>query len=157
MNVKPTAHSQCDGFSLLEIIMVLMLIGLVGVLTVPLLGTVLRGAVMGGVEQQTAEEAYWASARMTSVVGLAVDVDDSSPTEPKFGLSDVAADSTNWVSFIYEGDTIFYVENNAKTFFWGDVSSFNSSYADGLFQADIQLVDTAHPTISLDIHVRNAQ
>ena len=143
-----------SGFSLLEMIMVLLLIGLLGALTAPVFVTVLRGAVSGTVEQQSADEAYWAASRMTSIIRRAVSADTSDPQAPSFDLIELSGGSveTNSYSFVFSNGQIMY----DGILFWDDVHAFSSSYNDGLFQADIQLVDADHPVISLKIHVRNA-
>jgi prepilin-type N-terminal cleavage/methylation domain-containing protein len=143
-----TLHSRA-GFSVVEIIVVLVIIGLMSALTAPILGKVLRGTVAGATEQQTAEEAYWATARMTSLLGTAVSNNTSNPQQLNFWLPN----ATGKNSFILDGNQI---KLNGEVF-WDNIDAFSATYANSLFEIDIRLVDASHPLISLDIFARNMQ
>lgn len=140
------------GFSLLEIIMVLLLIGIIGVLTAPILTTVLKGTIMGTAEQQSAEEAYWAAARLTSLIGSAYDVNSSNPQSPEIAV-EISGGVTNWHTLAFANNQITYEGN----LLWDNINNFTYSFNNNRFHADIQLVDGAHPVIPIDIYVRQHQ
>ncbi|MBC8205548.1 MAG: prepilin-type N-terminal cleavage/methylation domain-containing protein [Kiritimatiellaeota bacterium] len=151
--MRKNFHSESRaGFSLLEIILVLLLIGIVGAGSAPLFSRVVVATVQGAVEQQTAEEAYWAAARMTSLLGVAVDGDASTPGQLRVGFFDVATSTTNYSTFAFLNGQITY----NGVLFWDQVASFAAAFQDSLFEIDVQLVDTNHPVISLDVFARNS-
>ena len=141
------------GFSVLEIILVLLLIGIMGALATPLFSRVAIATVSGAVDQQAADEAYWAAARMTSILGIAVTGDASTANELEVGLYDSDASSTNYSTFAFADNQITL----DGVLFWDDVASFSASYSSKLFEVDIRLVDEDHPLVSLDGFARNAK
>ena len=140
------------GFSLLEIILVLLLIGIIGAGSAPLFSKVVVATVQGAVEQQTGEEAYWAAARMTSILGRALSGDCPTPQQVTARVYDSDTQTTNDVTFAFSNGQIAY----DGVLFWDQVASFTADFQDSLFTINVQLVDTDHPVISLDVFARNS-
>jgi len=142
------------GFSLLEIILVLLLIGIIGAFSVPLFSRVITATVTGAAEQQTAEEAYWAAARMTSLLGAAVDWDNLPDGSLKVGSFDRATSTTNYSTFVFNNGQITY----GDVLFLDQVASFSAHYneTNHFFEVDVRLVDGNHPLISVDVFARNS-
>lgn len=138
------------GFSMLEIIVVLLLVGIVGALSLPLFSKVMMATVSGAADQQTAEEAYWAAARMTSIFGQAANQVDSS-------------DSTTVTAQSEDGDQTFSFNKDTNqitlndVLFLDQVHYFKASYTKPLFKIEIQLVDGKHPINSIDVFARGAK
>jgi prepilin-type N-terminal cleavage/methylation domain-containing protein len=137
------------GFSMLELILVLIILGIVGVLSGPIIAPILRGTVQGGVEQQTAEEAYWAAARLTSIASKAIDLQLPTAQQLQIQLYDNGA--SNWHTFAFSDGQLTY----DGTLFWDHLHHFSAETNPGLISLNVQLVDAQHPTINLDIHTRN--
>ena len=151
--MRKNFHSESRaGFSLLEIILVLLLIGIVGAGSAPLFSKVIVATVQGAVEQQTAEEAYWAAARMTSILGMALSGDCPTPQQVTARIYDSATQTTNNVTFAFNNGQITY----NGVLLWDQVAEFSADFQGSLFEIDVRLVDTDHPVISLDIFARNS-
>lgn len=137
---------------MLEIILVLVLIGIVGAFSVSIFSKVVASAAQGSMEQQMAEEAYWAETRMVSILGMAVSGSCPTPGQITAGMYDFATDSTNEVNFTFNNGQVLY----NGVLLWDRVNSFSASFEDHLFSIDIRLEDAGHPALSLDIFARNS-
>jgi len=112
------------------------------------------------VQTMTAEEAYWAAARLTSLLGRAVDGDASTPQQLRVGIINTNTLTTNYSTFVFSNGQITYDDTSDNidngVLFLDQVQSFATDFKNHLFEIDVRLVDANHPLISLDFFARNS-